>query len=55
MGLHDELVVDADSETSAEIERLMRAPHPNLAVWAHGRIPVLRCDREPLGRAWAKC
>jgi DNA polymerase-1 len=55
MGLHDELVVDADADAAAEIERLMRTPHPNLAVWANGRTPVLRCDREPLGRAWAKC
>lgn len=55
MGLHDELVVDCDADTAVEIERLMRTPHPNLATWAHGRTPVLRCDRDPLGGAWAKC
>ena len=53
VGMHDELVVDCDAATAVEIERLMRQPHPNLKHWC-GRDAVLRCDRQALGRSWAK-
>lgn len=54
MGLHDELVIDADAETAAAVERLMAIPHPNLTRWTGGRVPVLRTDREAMGRSWLK-
>lgn len=54
LGLHDELVVDADAATAAEIERIMQTPHPHLSIWAKGRAPILRTDRASLGRVWQK-
>ncbi len=54
LGLHDELVVDAYPDEAADIERIMRQPHPNLTLWTKGRTPILRCDRELLGHAWKK-
>lgn len=54
MGLHDELVLDCDDDTAAEVERIMRTPHPHLSVWAKGRTPLLRTDRAAMGDSWAK-
>lgn len=54
MGLHDELVVDCDADTAATVEMLMAIPHPGITRWTGGRVPVLRTDRAPMGRSWAK-
>ena len=53
VGMHDELVVDCDAETAAEIERIMQQPHPGLKRWS-GRDAILRTDRQFLGGSWQK-
>lgn len=53
LAMHDELVVDATEAQAIEIEKIMLTPPPWIVKWA-GRVPTLRCDRQPLGRSWRK-
>ncbi|WP_457066873.1 DNA polymerase [Mycobacteroides abscessus] len=53
LGMHDELVIDATEEQAIEVEQIMRTPPEFIIRWAE-RTPVLRTDRAPMGRAWAK-
>jgi len=53
IGMHDELVIDADAETAAAVEQIMRTPPPFLTRWL-GREPVLRTDRTAMGGSWQK-
>ena len=53
ISMHDELVLDCDAETAAEVERIMRRPHPNLKMWS-GRDAVLRTDKQSTGKGWQK-
>lgn len=53
LGMHDELVIDATEEQAIEVEQIMRTPPEFIIRWAE-RTPILRTDRAPMGRAWAK-
>jgi DNA polymerase-1 len=48
--MHDEIV--CDSSAAAEILRIMQTPPPALIARAGGRVPVIRCDSQPLGMHW---
>ena len=53
MAMHDELVIDADPQTSEQIRQLMELPPDALCRWAR-RTPRLRTDLEVLGERWSK-
>lgn len=53
LGMHDELVIDATTEQAERVEQIMLTPPEWIVKWAE-RVPTLRCDREPMGKAWAK-
>jgi hypothetical protein len=51
LAMHDEVVVS--TPVAAEVQEIMATPPEFLCRWAK-RVPILRTDREDLGRSWAK-
>lgn len=51
LAMHDELIVSTPVDT--EVEQIMLTPPEFLVRWAQ-RTPVLRGDRQPMGRSWLK-
>lgn len=48
--MHDEIV--CDSSAADDIRRIMETPPRALIERAGGRVPVIRCDSQPLGPHW---